>query len=226
MKFDELKNVWAAHGALLERSIAVDERLLREMLLRKVRFALAPYAAWRALEVALGIAALIVVVPVLAAHGAEPRYVVVAGALAVFTIGITALCAYLLVNCLQLDYSGRVTAIQRDVERIKLVEYRALKWALLGGATLWLPALLVSFEALTEVDALARVQLSYLIGNLIFGLVLLALGQAWSKKHVERSDIEPWARRWIDALSGRGLRSVTGHLDELARFEHEDLPQA
>ncbi len=39
--------------------------------------------------------------PILVAHGAEPRYVVVAGALAVNLVGITASSAYLLVNALQ-----------------------------------------------------------------------------------------------------------------------------
>ncbi len=36
---DDLKRVWAEHGAVLERSLAINERLLRETMLRKVRFA-------------------------------------------------------------------------------------------------------------------------------------------------------------------------------------------
>lgn len=224
MQIDDLKEAWAGHGAMLERSLAIDERLLREVLLGKVRFALAPYVLWRALEVAIGIAALLVVVPVLAAHIAEPRYIVVAGALAVSTAWITALCAYLLVNALQLDYGGPVTAIQRDVERLKIVEYRAFKWALLGGVLLWLPALLVPFEALTGIDALARVQIPYLVGNLLVGLVVLAAGMVLSRKYVERSDSKLRTRRWVDALSGRALQRAAGHLAELSKFESEEPP--
>ena len=224
MQLDDLKEAWSAHGAALERSLAIDERLLREMLLRKVRFALAPYVLVRALEVALGVAALLVIVPVLIAHAGEPRYVVAAGALAVFTAGITAMCASLLVSGLQLDLGGPVTAIQRDVERIKLVEYRALEWALLGGVVIWLPAVLVLFEASTGVDALARVPLAWLAANLVFGLVVLALGLALSRRYVDRSDLSPWARRVVDAASGRGLRTAAAHLAELARFEREEVP--
>ncbi len=226
MQLDDLKEAWAAHGAALERSLAIDERLLREVLLRKVRFALAPYVLWRALEVALGIAALLLVMPVLAAHVAEPRYLVAAGALAVFTVGVTALSAHLLVNGLRLDYGGPVTAIQRDVERIKLVEYRVLKWSLLGGVVLWLPAALVLFEAVTGVEVLARVDLLWLVANLTFGLFVLALGQVLSRKYVERSDLSPWARRLVDVVSGRSLRSVAGHLAELSRFERQEPPPA
>lgn len=225
MQLDDWKEAWAAHGALLQRSVAIDERLLRETLLRKVRFALTPYVLWRALEVALGVAALFVVVPVLVAHPGEPRYLVAGGALFVFTVGITALCAYLLVNALQLDYGRPVTAIQRDVERIRLAEYRALVWAILGGVVVWLPALLIPFEALTGVEALARADLAYLAANLVFGFVVLAVGLALSKKYVERPDLGPWARRLVDAASGRSLRSAAGHLAELAQFEREEPPR-
>jgi hypothetical protein len=224
MQLDDLKQAWAAHGARLERSLAIDERLLREMLLRRVRFALAPYVLWRALEVALGAAALLAVVPVLVAHLGEPRYVVVAGTLAVFAAGMTALCVYLFVQCLQLDLGGPVTAIQRDVQRIKLAEYHAVKWALLGGVLLWLPAALVLLEALTGVAALARVDLAWLAGNLVFGLAVLALGQALSRRYVERSDLGPLARRVVDAISGRSLRAAAAHLAELASFEREAPP--
>jgi len=222
MQLDDLKEAWAAHGARMERSLAIDERLLREVFLRKVRFALAPYVLRRAVEVALGVAALLVVMPILAAHLSEPRYVVAGGALAVFAAGITALSAYLLVNGLGLDHGEAVTALQRDVERIKLAEYRALKWTLLGGVVTWLPAVLILFEALTGVDALARVDLAWLAANLVFGVAVLALGQVLSRKYVERTDLTPFARRLVDAASGRSLRAVTEHLAELASFEREE----
>jgi hypothetical protein len=224
MELDELKRAWAAHGALLEPSLAIDERLLREKMLGKVRFALAPYVLWRALEVALGAAALLAVGPVLADHVGEPRYLVAGGALFVFLAGVTALSAYLMVHGLQLDYDGPVTAIQHDVEHIRLVEYRAIKWAVLGGVVIWLPAALVLFEAATGVDALARVDLPWLALNLVFGLAVLALGQSLSRKYVELPDLSAPARRIVDAVSGRGLRAAAGHLAELARFEREEPP--
>jgi len=224
MQFDDLKEAWAAHGTMLERSVAIDQRLLRKALLRKVRFALAPYVLWRALEVALGITMLVVVMSVLAARVTEPRYAIVGGALAVLTGAITALCTYLLVNSLKLDYGAPVMEIQRELEHTRLVEYRALKWAVLGGVVAWLPAGLVLFEAMTGVDALARIDLAWLIANVVFGLAFLALGHLLSRRYVERPDLGPRARRLVDALSGRALRSAAGHLAELARFEREEPP--
>lgn len=222
MQLDDLKEAWAAHGALLERSLAIDERLLRDLLLRKVRFALAPYVVARALEVSLGIATLGFVLPVLARHLGEPRYVVAGGAAALFAVGVTALSAQLLVRALQLDYGGQVTAIRRAIERLRLAEYRAQKWALLGGVVVWLPTLLVLFEVLTGLAPLAHIDLAFLVANLAFGVALLIVGQVLSRKHVERDDLGPWALRVVDALSGRGLRVAASHLAELESFEREE----
>jgi hypothetical protein len=224
MELDDMKATWAAHGATLERSLRINERLLRELMLRKTRFALAPYVVWRALEVALGAVMLVAVVRVLAAHITEPRYVVVVGALAAVIAGVTALCAYLLVGALTLDHGGAVTAMQRHVERLKLVEYHAFKWVLLGGVLLWLPAALVLLEVMSGVDLLARVNLRWLVGNLAFGAVVVVAGQVWSWRNVERPGRGPRAQRIVDALSGRGLRSAASHLAELAKFERDETP--
>lgn len=224
MQLDELEQAWKAQAASLERSLAIDERLLREVFLRKVRFALAPYAILRAVEVALGVAALLAIVPIVVAHASEPRYLVLGGALALYAFVVTASAAYLLVHSLQLDAAAPVTALQREVERLKLVEYRSLKRALLGGVLLWLPAALVLFEALTGVDALARAHSPWLVQNLVVGLVVLAVGLLVSRRYVERPGLGPRARRIVDALSGHGLRSASVHLAELARFEREEPP--
>jgi len=221
MELDDLKAAWRAHGAMLERSVAINEQLLREVMLRKVRARLTPYVAYRALEVALGAVVMFAVMSVLAAHGAEPRYLVIGGSLAVFVGAATAMSGALLTRALRVDYGARVTALQREVEHLRIAEYRAFKWALLGGVVFWLPAALVLFEAVTGIALLARADLAWLVANLAFGVLALALGQAMSKKYVERPDLSPWARRVVDAVSGRSLRLAAGHLAELASFERE-----
>jgi len=222
MDLDDLKQVWAAHGAALERSLAINERLLREAMLRKTRFALAPFLVSRAIEVALGGLAILAVVRVLAAHLGEPRYLIVAGALAVFAVAMTALSTAQLVGGARLDYGGAVTAIQGDVGRLRMLEYRALKWGVLGGTLMWLPAALVLLEAATGADVLARVDLAWLVANLAFGAGVLAAGHAWSRRNVERPDLGPRARWLVDAVTGRSLRAAAAHLAELAAFQRDE----
>lgn len=222
MQLDDLKQVWAAHGADLERSLAINERLLRETLLRKVRSVFVPFQIVRTLEVVLGIATIVAAMAVLTNHFADPRYLVVAGGLAVLAGYVTGLCAYSLRQTATIDYAAPVTTLQRTIERIRLAEYRGLKWTLLLGIVAWLPIALILFEALTGFDALARVGLPWLVANIMFGLVCLGVGQAMSRRYVERTDLNPWARRLVESLTGRAVRSATQHLAELARFERSE----
>lgn len=115
-----------------------------------------------------------------------------------------------------------MAAIQRELEGLALLEYRAFKWALLGGVLLWLPILLVLVEGLTGAPILAEVDGVWLGANGAFGMVVLGLGQMLSRKYVEDAALSPLARRVVDALSGRGLRSARAFLSEISGFEAED----
>ena len=216
MELDDLKSTWAAHGATLERTLSITERLLHEAMTAKARHAVRPYVAWRMLELALGMVAIVIVGGVLAAHLGELRYLIAGGSVLAYAVGMTATCGFLIVRSLGVDYRGPVTAIQRQLEQLTVVEFRATKWAVLGGVVVWLPAALIAFEAVTRVAALARVDLAWLVANLAFGAGVLAVGTWWSKRHVERS-----RSRIVDALAGRSLAIARGHLAELARFVRE-----
>src|SRR5262245_47229699 len=77
MNLDDLKGPWAEYGAMLERSVAINERLLRETMLTKVRRGVVRYAAWRSIEILLGMALMSATASVLGAHLTELRYVIV-----------------------------------------------------------------------------------------------------------------------------------------------------
>lgn len=222
MQIDDLKQLWTAHGEILERNFAINERLLRETILRKVNSALVPFHVWRTLEVVIGIAIIVASMSVLADHVADPLYVFVAGGLVVFTGYVTWLCAYGLVKSCGVDDTTSVIKLQRDIEQIRLADYRAIKWALLLGIVAWLPVALILFEALTSFDALARVDMAWLGTNVLFGLFCLYVGHAFSRRYLERRDLSPWARTLLEALTDRAVRSATEHLKELANFEKSE----
>jgi hypothetical protein len=217
MELDDFKRAWA----MLERNLAINEHLVRDHTLGKVRSTLVPLVAWRAAEVVLGIVTLLLCGPVIATHLGEPRYVLIGGSLLVFVGGLTASCAYLLVQSARLDYSGAIVELQRSVAQMRSIEYRGAMWALLGGVVMWLPLALVIFEALTGVHALGLADLAWLLGNLGFGVAVLVVGRALSRRYVERADLGPRARRFVDAMTGHSLRRISRHVDELVRFTRD-----
>ncbi len=221
MQNDELEAVWKRHGAMLERSLAIDERILSELLMKKVRRTLTPYALFRALEVVCGVVALVVFAPIVFRHRAEPVYLVLGGSVLLHATGFVAFAFDLLRRSLRIDYGGSVTAIQGEVERLRLVESRSFLWAILGGVATWHTTALLVFEALSGADVLARVAREsgvWLWANVGVGLALLWCGRLWSKRYLERTDGPPWARRVMDALTGRAILRARLRLDDLARF--------
>jgi len=218
MQLDDLQRTWAQHSALLQQSIALDERILRELLVRKARFALAPYALGRAVEVALGVGALGLVARVLGRAPLDLVTLAILGSILLYFVGIVATSGTLLVRALQLDHAAPVTALQRHVERMTRIEYAAFQWALLGGVVLWVPIPVVLLEAISGAPLLARLDGGWLAANLLVGALLAVAVRWWARAFVERPDARPWARRFRAGLSPRSLRRATEHLDELARF--------
>ena len=221
MQLDDLKAVWEKQGALLERSVAIQEQVLRASLARDVRWTLAPYHAWRILEFALAAAGVLAIGSVLGDHAGEVRYWVVGGSLLLFASLVAGLLLYLLVRGLGLDFDGPILALQRAIEQQKRREAFLFLWCLLGGVLLWLPAVLVLLEALTGFAALGRVDPAWLAANLTFGAVFALAGRVWSKRTLESEKLGPWTRRLVDALAGRSLALASGRLAEFARFSQE-----
>lgn len=222
MDLDDLKAEWAEHRALFQRSVALDERIMQEIVLGKVRSSLRPYAIARGFEIVVGAIVFILAAAVTVAHLAEPKYLAVAGTFAVFVACMTARCVQGLVASRELDEAGPVTAIQHHIERMKLAELHTFKWALLGGVVFWLPALLVILEAVTGFDAIARIDLGYLVANMALGAVLLGAAWLWARRYVDRPDIGPRARRIVDAVAGRSLHVASRRLADLARFVRDE----
>ncbi len=178
----------------------------------------------RLLEVVLGATLLGVVLSTLPARLAAPRSLLVSVVVAGLVAWITAQCAVLFFRALRLDWSAPVVELQRAVERLRLAEYRAFKWALLGGVVLWLPLPVVLLDAFTGGRLLERLDLGWLAANVAFGAAVLGGLHGWSRRHVERAGRSRCAERLLVALSSRHVRRTADRLAELEQFAAEAAP--
>jgi hypothetical protein len=216
MQLDDLQSTWAKHGERLERVLSLNEQVMRQLTVRKVRWSLTPYLLWRSIEIVFAIGVVAAASIVLARHVDEARYLAVTPVVMLFAIFMIAKTGNLMTRAVRLDTSAEVAAMQLAIEQMRRLEFHCFKWALLGGTVLWLPTALLLFEAAFGVAALARVHFAWLACNMVFGLLVLAIGQTLAKKHVERSNLTPAMRRLVDMISGKQLAAVSRHLDELA----------
>lgn len=207
MELDDLKPMWAA----LESTRALNVELLRELKLNRARSALIPSQLMRVVELVLGVCVLLLCAPVVVSHGASWRYLVFGVPCLAFMGVTTGLSAYLLVRMRQLSFDGPLLSIQREVAELRRMELRATLIALLGGIVLWLPIALLFLEALSHTPLLDLADLAWLASNLAFGLVVLLVGRRFARRLTS-------SNRFVDAMTGRGLRFVAWQLGELARF--------
>ena len=219
MQDDELQELWNRMDAKLDRCLHLNEERLRAEVLGRARGSLFRHRAFRFAELAIGVLLLVLLGQFLSARVAEPRWLLAGGVLHVFVAGIVGFGLYQLVLLSKLDHGAPVTTLQRALERIAIVEYRAFKWAFLGGVLLWVLVPLVLCEGLFEIDLIGELSSAWLGANLGLGIALAWLGQAWSRRYVEAPDASPRWRRFAEHLSGRSLIEARAHLNELAEFE-------
>ncbi|MDA7494434.1 hypothetical protein N8467_00040 [bacterium] len=241
MQLDDMKAAWATHGEKLDRLLHINERLLREVTTFKVRCSLVPHLLWRSVEIVIGLAVTALSAMILSQHLDDMLYVTVAGSVFLFAVFLTAKTVALMARAIQLDHGERVADVQRRLATLKLAEFHAFKWALLGGVVLWLPTLLVLAEAFTGPELfsqghsghghatasqlLPQVPWPWLVANVGFGLAVFALGHSLAKKHVDTTLRSPWAQRLLDHVSGRQLTVISRHIDELSAFSREESAQ-
>lgn len=233
MELDELKAAWAAQGARLEQCVVVQESLLRERTRRALRFTLAPFAFWRLVECAIGVALLAALLPVVIGQLERPRYLLIGMATVGYVAVATVQCLGLLLGSLRLGADRPVVELQEALERMRLAEFRCLRFVLLGGVAAWLPLAVLLLEsisgaplldALANSPLLAQLPLGWLAANVLLGVALLAGGWLWSRRRLERGDLSPFARRLRDALTSAPLHRAHRHLAELAGFTRDEAP--
>ena len=78
---------------------------------------------------------------------------------------------------------------------------------------------IVALKGLFGVDAYATFSSAWLIGNVVFGVVVLAVGVWVSNRYAGRVANSPSLRWLMDTLAGHNLHTATAALRSLAQFE-------
>lgn len=222
VELDELKGQWAEYGRKLDASIHLSNQVLREN--RMIRLGSNLKWAFRGvlLEQLMSIPALAFLAIFIRNHISEPRYVIPAAVLDLFAIYSVISCGWQMGTLSNIDYSQPVVAIQKKIQKVKLVRLATVKWGFLLWPVLWIPFTIVFFRGIFGIDGYvmfrgSRLAIDLAVGAAISGLLYLA-----SKRLAGRVNRSPVARRILDELAGRNLSKATKFLGELTAFEKEN----
>ncbi|MGE3175762.1 MAG: hypothetical protein AB7O97_24270 [Planctomycetota bacterium] len=216
----DLRALWAADAARLERRLQLDERVLRDLVAGRAHDALRRHTVWTWLQLALAAAVAVANGWLLAAVWSEPAQRWSTLAVQGYVLLHLADAAVRLRLLARVDPTAPVTVQQRALERLMRAEFRALLWALLLGTVLWVQLLAAPLRAL-GIDLYGGVPVAWVWGNVAFGVAVAVVGHLLARRFVSRGDLGPRSRWLVEAVSGQRLRRAQRVLAELAEFERE-----
>ena len=222
MTLDQLKTEWAARDRLLQVSIRLHGRLLRESFVDKHRTRMERLAAGGNFELLFALPFLAFFGWFIARHIAQPEFLLPAVALQAWTLVFAVLGIQQRQKLQNLDYGQPVIELQRSVERLKIARLATFKWAFLTGQLLWwVPFVLVLFKGLFGVNlyTVSTFMPRFIACNILFGVAAIPCAIWASRRIGDRCGGSERFRKFTDGIAGRDIAAAREFLDRLARLE-------
>jgi hypothetical protein len=216
---DDLKTLWAEHDRKLELSLRLNRRVLAESRLARARTALAGLQRFIAFELAANVIAVVALVAFASAFPA-PRFALPAIALALGALALTSGDIRQLLAA-QIDQTEPIAKAQRQLEELKRLRLRCVRWTLLLAPLAWPPLAIVALKAVFDIDAWVTPGPAWLAANVVLGLAVPAIAWGLSLRYAARYRESRLVARIANTLSGRSLAAAVRALDAIDRFENE-----
>jgi hypothetical protein len=215
MELEELKTAWQEMELRLERTEALNRKLVADVQADKARSALRWFGWAQAIELAFWFALVIFVAPFWIAHRGTPHFLV--SGLVLHLYGVAAICLAVaqLLQYARVHYAGPVLDVQKRVA--ELHRLRATGTLLLGlpWCLLWVPLVIVAAKDWFDIDIYSP---RWTVTSLGFGLAVMLAMLFYARRQLDRRAGAERRRRILDNLAGCSLTRAQRHLDEVARF--------
>jgi hypothetical protein len=220
MELDDLKRRWEEQDRRLDASLRLNTLAVEEAVRGRAQAA-ARRTSWGLIvEIVLGFVPVLWLGSFIADHIAAPRFWIPAAALDVFAIATFGSLVRRQVVLGSIDWSVPVLEIQKRLATVRIGSVRATKWTFFLAPLLWPPLFIVAFEGFLGVDVYKAFGGVYVAGNVVFGLLCLALAVWVSRRYAGRME-RSIVRGFVRSLAGQNLTAAEGALGSLERFESD-----
>jgi class 3 adenylate cyclase len=219
MELDDYKAGWAQQTALLESSLRLNDLLVRQSNAGRAQTSLQRLGRGLTIELVLLFATVVALGSFAADHLAQPAVAICAALLGVYGLAIAQGEIRQLVALRDVDFDEPVIAVQRKLERLRLVRLRTTQWALLFGPLLWLPICAVLVGAFTGADLFAILAWPYIATNALLGLAAIPLSMWIANRYRGNERATRFFRGLSGEITGAQLRAALDFVDGIERFE-------
>ena len=221
MELKELKQTWAAYHDKLDQQLHLNQRILREMKLDKVRSRM----RWLVAKQTIGAAVIFFITMALYAfivnHFMWAAPTISAAILTIFaTIMLIGIIGQ--IGLAQtIDYAGSVIAIQQRLEQMKRHNLRFFRITMLS-APFYMAYIFLGVYLLTGVDFYQQADPGWFRFQFFVSGVML-VGVLWFNYEVGRKPPRyRWAQKLVESIGGREVVEGMKFLQELKEFEEEN----
>ncbi|HEY4325088.1 MAG TPA: hypothetical protein VGN20_13915 [Mucilaginibacter sp.] len=228
MELDELKELWIANDAKLEKSVKLNEQSIALIQAQKVASKLAPLYRQRVIECIFHSIAIVLLIGFLFKNIFEFPYAMSAIALLVFyvTTLINALKQIKLIK--NMDFSKDLSTMQSSLVMLQTHVINYAKLSVLFIPTfLAYPVVLTKvikdfhIKAMADFDIIAKSNGSWWTLELVALIVLVPLG-IWFYKEVNYKNMhKKWVKDFIQKSSGTRVVKALEFLKELQTLKHD-----
>ena len=222
MDLDLLKEKWAEQDRKLDSSIRLNKQLLMAVNMSHLQSPLRRFSLFTGLGVLLGLIALVMLGGFIHAHWEESRFALPALGLHVWVIAYVAASIREITMALQIDYNQPIVSIQKQIESLRALRVRVIRWAFLSGQLVWwTPFLIVALKAFWDVDAYKVLSVPFLIANVAMGVALIPAVIWASRTYGDRMNSSPTVQRFMRELAGYNITGASDFLAILSEFSQE-----
>lgn len=218
---DQMKEKWAEHDSKLEENIRLNRRLLSTIQLEKGRSRLQRLLGLTAAHALLWTICIVALGNFVYEHVASPRFALAAVALDLYAIGFLIALIRQMIIVGSLDYGQPITAIQKQLEAVRILRIRTTQWGVLAGTVVWAPFLIVVSQAFFGLDIFRLFGTPWVTANVLFGLALIPVAIWTSKKFGDRLSRYPLIQQVMKDLAGNNLNAAVTFLATLSELEYE-----
>ena len=219
MDLDELKEKWINYDRKLDESLRLNRRLLQAMKLPRAKSALQRLAMGLSLESVLWLVGIVALGQFIYRNITMMRFALPAAFLDLYAIANFALLIAQIASALQIDYEKPIAVIQKQIEALRVLRIRYIQGSVVGGFIVWVPFVIVVLKMFLGIDAYRIFGTAWLLANVLFGLVPIALAFWLSKKLSRTISRYPRTQKFMNNLAGYNIKAARRTIAALSEFE-------
>ena len=219
MDLDELKEKWVNYDRKLDESLRLNRRLLQAMKLPRAKSALQRLAMGLSLESVLWLVGIVALGQFIYRNITMMRFALPAAFLDLYAIANFALLIAQIASALQIDYEKPIAVIQKQIEALRVLRIRYIQGSVVGGFIVWVPFVIVVLKMFLGIDAYRIFGTAWLLANVLFGLVPIALAFWLSKKLSRTISRYPRTQKFMNNLAGYNIKAARRTIAALSEFE-------